>query len=140
MQQNCFFSHLELQNFLGRGPPNPPYPSRPPPSCRRHSVNTNGVQMAVPLSKSRRRPCINMPRWTLSNVAAANLNGQSMSFKCPSFKICLCCLCVDSPKRRYSENQNREITTKANWGLATINKSGPKVIKLFPCSTQLSMK
>ena len=50
MQQNRFFSRPELQNFLGGGPPNPPYGrgltpiSSSPPSCRRHSVNTNGVQ------------------------------------------------------------------------------------------------
>ena len=66
MQQNRFFCHLEFQNFLGGAPQNPPYqrgvqpPSRPlppPPSCPRHSVNTNGeCSMAVPLSKSRRRP------------------------------------------------------------------------------------
>ena len=30
-------------------------------------------------------------------------------------------LCVNSTKRRYSENQYREITT-ANWGLATTNQ------------------
>ena len=42
MQQNRFFSHFELQNFLEGGPPNPPLVLSP--SCRRHSENTNGVQ------------------------------------------------------------------------------------------------
>ena len=49
-------------------------------------------------------------------------------------------LCVNSTKRRYSENQYREITT-ANWGLATTNQPifqgwrGPtfsRGVQLFP--------
>ena len=65
MQQNRFFSHLELQNFLVGGPPNPTYQRgahpplviSPPPLVPSALGEHQRCSMAVPLSKSQRRPC-----------------------------------------------------------------------------------
>ena len=56
MQQNHFFSHLELQLFLGGGPPN--HPLIPSPLVPSALDEHQWCSMAVPLSKSRRRPCL----------------------------------------------------------------------------------
>ena len=64
VQQNSFFSHLELQNFLGGGPP-PPLTREgiSPPLVLSLLVllalgEHQRCSMAVPLSKSQRRPWI----------------------------------------------------------------------------------